>query len=304
MITTKEEFLSSYFITETQFDNAEITWEELVEIYNDYIKRCKEIYEPIRNEFMNKYFLNKESKVGLQSYRSRCKNAEHVLEKIIRKKNDNYIKYKKLNKDNYWMFLTDLIGVRGLILYKEDWVRFHEYIIENIQNDVNLYVKDSIKDYIADERIFMAEAPKVHIRSGDYYEIYSGWIPLECILDQKHYRSVHYIVNYKGVYIEIQIRTLFEEGWGEIDHNIIYPYARENKMLLEFSELLNRLSGMGDEMGSYYHRLKNVPECDFASREDYIIKPSGNRMMYAHCNQINESDIITFKDAVIAVINE
>ncbi len=39
-------------------------------------------------------------------------------------------------------------------------------------------------------------------------------------MDRKHYRAVHYIVVYRGVYIEIQIKTLFEEGWGEIDHSI------------------------------------------------------------------------------------
>ena len=62
----------------------------------------------------------------------------------------------------------------------------------------------------------------------------------------------NYIVVYRGVYIEIQIKTLFEEGWGEIDHSILYPQRKGNAMLTEFSELLNRLAGMGDEMGSFY----------------------------------------------------
>ena len=31
-------------------------------------------------------------------------------------------------------------------------------------------------------------------------------------------------------------------------------------MLTEFSELLNRLAGMGDEMGSFYRRLQVVPD--------------------------------------------
>lgn len=51
------------------------------------------------------------------------------------------------------------------------------------------------------------------------------------------------------MYLEVQVRTLFEEGWGEIDHHILYPYKKQNPMLTEFSELLNRLTGMGDEMG-------------------------------------------------------
>ena len=76
-------------------------------------------------------------------------------------------------------------------------------------------------------------------------------------------RAVHYIVVYRGVYIEIQIKPLFEEGWGEIDHSILYPRRKGNAMLTEFSELLNRLAGMGDEMGSFYRRLQVVPDEKF-----------------------------------------
>ena len=69
--------------------------------------------------------LDREEVMGLQSYRSRCKAAEHVVEKIVRKRIENYVKYKDLSKDNYWMFLTDLIGIRGLLLYREEIGRAH-----------------------------------------------------------------------------------------------------------------------------------------------------------------------------------
>ena len=74
------------------------------------------------------------------------------------------------------------------------------------------------------------------------------------------YRSLHYNVKYNGYYIEIQGRTLFEEGWGEIDHDIVYPYYREDNDLKDFSKLLNRLSGMADEMSSYFRRMKQERE--------------------------------------------
>ena len=222
MNITKEKFFESYHVSEQQLNNAKITWEELCEIADDYERRIEQIYEPARKEFIKEFFLDKEKENGLQSYKSRCKNSEHVIEKIIRKRNENYVKYKNLNKENYWKFLTDLIGVRGLLLYRQDWVRFHTYLTEKIKD--SKYVIDSIRDYVDDGSVFMAEPPKIHIRSGDFYDIYVDWVPLENILDHKHYRSAHYIVNYKGVYIEIQIRTLLEEGWGEIDHDILYPH--------------------------------------------------------------------------------
>ena len=70
------------------------------------------------------------------------------------------------------------------------------------------------------------------------------------------YRSLHYIIKYKGYYVEIQGRTLFEEGWSEIDHDIVYPYYQDDEMLSDFSTLLNRLAGMADEMSSYFRRIK------------------------------------------------
>ena len=74
------------------------------------------------------------------------------------------------------------------------------------------------------------------------------------------YRSLHYIVKYKGYYVEIQARTLFEEGWSEVDHDIVYPYFQDDEMLKDFSTLLNRLSGMADEMSSYFRRMKEKKE--------------------------------------------
>ncbi len=69
---------------------------------------------------------------------------------------------------------------------------------------------------------------------------------------------MHYIIKYKGIYLEIQVRTLFEEGWGEIDHAVVYPYYQNDKVLKEYTELLNRLSGLADEMSSFFNRLKNL----------------------------------------------
>ena len=60
--------------------------------------------------------------------------------------------------------------------------------------------------------------------------------------------------------MEIQGRTLFEEGWSEVDHDIVYPYYQDDEMLKDFSTLLNRLSGMADEMSSYFRRMKQTKE--------------------------------------------
>ncbi|MCM1126909.1 MAG: GTP pyrophosphokinase [Lachnospiraceae bacterium] len=305
MNITKEQFFAKYGISENQLSNAQLSWDALCEIAEDYEFKIKEFYDPLRQDFIKNYFLNKENEIGLQSYRSRCKAPEHVIEKIIRKRNDNYLKYKGINKDNYSHYLTDLIGVRGLLLYREDWIKFHEYIMREIKPRETGYIKDSAQDYVNDGSIFMAEEPKVHIRTGDYYEIYVNRIPLDNILDHKHYRSIHYIVNYKGAYVEIQIRTLLEEGWGEIDHDILYPHKLDNQMLKEFSELLNRLVGMGDEMSSYYKRLEKVPENEFLSKKQSIKKPSIDSLHYIQGHKKKgQENCKTFHDVINYIIKE
>lgn len=81
------------------------------------------------------------------------------------------------------------------------------------------------------------------------------------------------------MYLEVQVRTLFEEGWGEIDHHILYPYKKQNPMLAEFSELLNRLAGMGDEMASFYRRLQDVPGMPFWTKRVWWMSGGNMRLM-------------------------
>ena len=151
--------------------------------------------------------------------------------------------------------MTDLIGIRVFFLYREDWIYFHKYITTVFENDPSIYVKDRGRDFDEDpSHCYIAERPKVYRRNGDT-RIYD-----DTLIDIKSdgiYRSLHYIIKYRGYYVEIQGRTLFEEGWSEIDHDIVYPYFKDDIMLKDFSTLLNRLSGMADEMSSYFRRMRD-----------------------------------------------
>lgn len=255
---TKEDFLKKYNITEDSFKVAEMSWDEFCIIYNDFDKNKIDKYENILKKFTNIYFKDI-NKIGVHSIRSRVKDPEHLLEKIIRKRQENDNKYRNLDSANYEKFITDLIGIRCLILFKEDWKSFHQYITSVFENNAEYYVKDPISDFDDNEgHNYIAEEPKVHIRNGDSREIYEGLLSPDRIIDGRDYRSAHYIIKYEGVYLEIQVRTLFEEGWGEIDHAIVYPYYKKDPVLKEYTELLNRLSGLADEMGSFFLRLKQL----------------------------------------------
>ena len=88
-------------------------------------------------EFQKEFLMNI-SENGIHSIRTRVKDAEHLIVKIIRKRQENYKKYRTLDKDNYEKFLTDLIGIRCFILFKADWKKFHAYLEEKIEDIVKI----------------------------------------------------------------------------------------------------------------------------------------------------------------------
>lgn len=265
-LITKEEFLKKYNISEDLFLSAGISWEDLCDIYQDFDQIKFDKYTDILEDFTKTYLkdINKdrvsdEEKVKVHSFRTRVKDPEHVIAKIIRKRQENQNKYRQLDKTNYEKFITDLIGIRCLVLFKADWKSFHQYIMSKFENNVNYYIRDCILDFDDNEdHFYIAEKPKVHIRNGDARKLYDEILPPDSVIDGKVYRSVHYIIKYKGIYLEIQVRTLFEEGWGEIDHAVVYPYFQDDQLLKEYTELLNRLSGLADEMSSFFYRLKMI----------------------------------------------
>ena len=252
----KNAFLKTYNMSDVDLEEANVTWEELELIVNEY-EAIEGHLRQIGKEFINDYLYDIE-KAGIHSYRYRTKSTGHLLEKIIRKKKENPERFAGLDHTNFYKYMTDLSGIRVFYLYREDWTHFHYYITSVFENNPANYVSRRDVDYDEDiNHFYIAERPKVYKRPGDT-KIYD-----EKELDVKSdgiYRSLHYIIKYKGYYIEIQGRTLFEEGWSEIDHDIVYPYYRDDDSLKDFSTLLNRLSGMADEMSSYFRRMKQERE--------------------------------------------
>ncbi len=238
MLDTKQErewFCKEFNISDERFRNARLTWEELEEIADDFNLK--------RNEHQNTVkqyaeIIRKCSYVHSLSYR--VKMTTHLIEKIIRK-NAGYLKEgDSISKGNYEEKLTDLIGIRILLLFKSDWIHVHNYLM-------NLYEDDLI------------EPPFAHIRKGDDDSIYKGKIQIK---DNKPYRSIHYVIRADNrLGLEIQVRTLYEEAWSEIDHKLRYPYNLQNEMLKNYIDIMNRLTGVGDEMGTFINSyIRNFQE--------------------------------------------
>ena len=101
MYLTKDEFLQKFGILPQEFEEADISWEELLEIADDYERR-RPTLEKIRKEFVAEFLQDKEKEIGLQSYHSRLKDTEHLVEKLVRKRLENYAKYRKMDSTNLY----------------------------------------------------------------------------------------------------------------------------------------------------------------------------------------------------------
>ncbi len=236
-----KEFCKKYNVKEDDFKKSELTIEFLTQIENDYKGRIATM-DDVANSLVR--VLLKFNSV--HSVRYRIKDSTHLVNKIIRYKllSDPVI----VTLDNYLNEINDLIGLRVIHLFKSNWI------------DVN-------KDI---EHTWKLHSKIANYRTGDPDDIINLYRDNGCELKERDagYRSVHYIISTqmtRTVYkAEIQVRTIFEEGWGEIDHKLRYPNDLDNALLNEFLKILNRLAGSADEMGEFVLRLK----ADMEFKED------------------------------------
>lgn len=204
---TKDQFLDKYHIRK-YFESSDLTWDTLAEIYEQYNELLKsESFQNIVNEFevYCRGIMNIDT--NIHSIRCRPKDPEHLIEKIIRKRGkEQNAKYKGINASNYKDIIHDLIGLRILVIKKEDWEAVFDGIMSLFPNN-----------HLSDKHI--AEDPVAYIRYGDR-DIYKDKIHLD--YSNKGYRSQHYVVSFCNFYCEIQSRTLAEELFGEFDHIVKY----------------------------------------------------------------------------------
>lgn len=225
----KNDFFKEYKV-EKEFCNSGLSWDILEAIYDDYCEREQEIVEC---EIELEKCLRQDMSTPIHSLRCRRKDPKHLIEKIIRKRGkEQSAKYTGINVSNYREIVRDLIGARILVLAKEEW--------ENV-------FKDMIRIFPESEQVgkVMAEPPVAYTRYGDR-DIFKEKIRTEHT--NKGYRSQHYVVKFKGYYCEIQVRTLSEEVYGEVDHKVKYPYRDDNRFLIRYTNTLSQLLDSVDEL--------------------------------------------------------
>ena len=232
-------FLKKFQISPKAFQSTNIQWTTLEKIHVDYVSN-EGLLQDLLNRITGKFLTGDAKDAGVHSVRSRLKSPDGLIEKIIRKTIEAQKKGENLNitVKNYHNAITDLIGIRVLHTFKDDWFGIHNYILGQCKYTT-------------------IESPVVYYRKGDQRHFINQCKKNGCNAKAhpKGYRSIHYIIDphpsKQICYIEIQVRTVFEDGWSEIDHKLRYISKKGDKHALDnYLLALNRIAGSADEIGS------------------------------------------------------
>lgn len=193
---------------------------------------------------------------GVHLQISRVKDIESLLCKVVKNKHahmlDDNNPYHDISDVNYDDIVTDLIGIRLIISYRGKWIDLHNKIISQFPyaEDLEQYKIYKYIPHNKEGKPLLAEIPKVYHAPGDDTSIYNDQ-NVECCLKENGYRSVHYIVSFMNTYVEIQLRTIYDEAWSDCDHNYVYKkdYHESFSALKELSKILSLLTNASNDLG-------------------------------------------------------
>lgn len=219
--------------------DAQDSMDETIAYYKQKKFELKQFLVGINTFFSDHPVLTNSPGAVIHSVKSRFKDESHLKDKIIRKR----AKGVNVNKDNLFKEINDLIGVRVLHLYSDQFRIIHEEVLKKINS----------RDWK------LVENPKAYTWDPEYRSSYEK-LNIETEVRETFYTSVHYVVtpnNDNPVCCEIQVRTLFEEIWGEIDHTINYPHPTDDIACKEQLRVLSKFISTGTRLADSIFRTYN-----------------------------------------------
>lgn len=216
---------------------------ELDEIINAY-KAERHLLERFMNGVVDTFrlepSLNQYGEPIIHTIKNRLKDVDHLRDKIKRKGDDN----NPITPENIFARINDLAGVRVLHLYQDQFPLIHGHIQQQV-DDGDWYFHEQPVAYSWDPE------------SSEFFQNFG----LEARIRDSYYTSIHYLVKPKQeshICCEVQVRTLFEEIWGEIDHTINYPHPTENKACREQLRVLSKLVSTGTRLADAIFRTQSM----------------------------------------------
>lgn len=166
----------------------------------------------------------------VHSIKRRMKDPSHLKDKLTRKLLEARESGKEfdINEDNLLLRINDLGGYRILHLHTRQMEEIHKALLELLD--------------VAQCDLF--EPPFANIWDDESRAYFEG-VGIKTGVNPRLYSSVHYVIKPRSkmqVTYEIQVRTLADEIWGEIDHKINYPHPHGSLACREQIKALARVA--------------------------------------------------------------
>lgn len=204
---------------------------EIVDIFKEKRRLFELFAQSVSSAFLSDPGLNTGTPAIIHSSRSRTKDEKHLFEKIERKRAEG----KHITHENALSDITDFSGLRILHLHQAQFGEIFNFIERQIKS----------------KNWRLLEKPIAYSWDPESVEYFSKF-KIKTSVKPSYYTSVHFLIapanRFDGTCCEVQVRTLFEEIWGEIDHSINYPRATENMANVEQLRVLSKLVSTGSRL--------------------------------------------------------
>jgi ppGpp synthetase/RelA/SpoT-type nucleotidyltranferase len=205
-------------------------WAVFGAVLEDKVTDIKIFMNGVEEHFNTHSSVRPGGKPVIHSIKKRVKDISHLREKVSRKNAGG----RQINSENLFAEVTDIAGVRLLLLFQNDFSVIDEAVRKRVEGG----------DWVLKER------PKAFTWDPEASEFF-GKFDVEVERRETFYTSVHYLIKPRmdsPVCCEIQVRTLFEEIWGEVDHMLNYPISTQNLASKEQLMVLSKIVGAGSRL--------------------------------------------------------
>ena len=199
-----------------------ISYEDVIRHHKNISSDLKRILGQIEEMLING---RDYEKIPIYLTKYRVKSADSIFLKTKRK---NYSSLEEI---------TDYAGLRVLCLFEQDLISVHSYILQTLLNHTYKLKQFRLFNWPKHE-------PEGMSLFSSAKERYNNLEEKDVFVDRLHkpsgYKSVHYIYSVLGTMylVEIQLRTLLQDVWGELEHSLsykqgnIHPHIKKSFVLL------------------------------------------------------------------------
>lgn len=200
-------------------------------------------------------------KVPIYSTKRRVKSIDSV-----------YLKTKR-DKVNSLAEINDYAGFRILSLFEQDILDIHRCIIDDLKKAGFNLIEFRIFNWRKDDPLIISMKEIIALA-------YDG---ANISHKEKEYKSIHYLFEYDSYCVEIQLRTLLQDVWAELEHAIAYKQLNVHPHIKKSFSILCRDLQNNDDLVSH---LKSISDREQVGHL-YSMEKGGPVSFYEYESELN-----------------